>query len=188
MANKTIWGIHTMDDPLFLNQNLIAIGWEEMGNLANIDVSRDAYKEKYIAVYPNAKKGSIATSAGMLYRFACEVQEGDYIVFPSKIDRKINIGIIESAYYYDSTTTTYPHRRSVKWLKSLPRTAFSQGALHEVGSALSFFQVKNYGSDGVGAYIDDQIHEFSDYLLCCFAKLSINTLYLNRVKSILAFL
>ena len=137
MANKTIWGIHTMDDPLFLNQNLIAIGWEEMGNLANIDISRDAYKEKYIAVYPNAKKGSIATSAGMLYRFACEVQEGDYIVFPSKIDRKINIGIIESAYYYDSTTTTYSHRRSVKWLKSLPRTAFSQGALHEVGSALS---------------------------------------------------
>ena len=28
-ANKTVWGIHTMDDPLFLNQNLIAIGWEE---------------------------------------------------------------------------------------------------------------------------------------------------------------
>ena len=21
-ANKTVWGIHTMDDPLFLNQNL----------------------------------------------------------------------------------------------------------------------------------------------------------------------
>ena len=28
-ANKTVWGIHTMDDPLFLNQNLIAIGWED---------------------------------------------------------------------------------------------------------------------------------------------------------------
>ena len=51
-ANKTVWGIHTMDDPLFLNQNLIAIGWEEMGNLSAINTSRDAYKEKYIAVYP----------------------------------------------------------------------------------------------------------------------------------------
>ena len=28
-ANKTVWGIHTMDDPLFLYQYLIAIGWEE---------------------------------------------------------------------------------------------------------------------------------------------------------------
>lgn len=35
-ANKTVWGIHTMDDPLFLNQNLIAIGWEEMGDLSVI--------------------------------------------------------------------------------------------------------------------------------------------------------
>ena len=47
-ANKTVWGIHTMDDPLFLNQNLIAIGWEEMGDLSAISTSRDAYKEKYI--------------------------------------------------------------------------------------------------------------------------------------------
>ena len=56
-VNRTVWGIHTMDDPLFLNQNLIAIGWDDMGNLADISASRDAYKEKYIAVYPNAKKG-----------------------------------------------------------------------------------------------------------------------------------
>ena len=79
-ANKTVWGIHTMDDPLFLNQNLIAIGWEGMGNLSSIIASRDAYKEKYSAVYPDAKKGSIATSAGMLYRFVHEVQEGEYCI------------------------------------------------------------------------------------------------------------
>ena len=89
-----------MDDSLFLNQEYpIAIGWDEMGNLADISASRDAYKEKYMAVYPNAKKGSVATSSGMLYRFVHEVQEGDYIVFPSKIDRKINIGYIESSYF-----------------------------------------------------------------------------------------
>lgn len=154
-ANKTIWGIHTMNDLLFLNQNLIAIGWEEMGNLSGINASRDAYKEKYIEIYPNAKKGSVATSAGMLYRFACEIQEGDYVVFPSKIDRKINLGIIESAYFYDGTAAPYPNRRRVKWLKHLPRTAFSQGALHEVGSALSFFQVKNYADEYLKALDSD---------------------------------
>ena len=142
-VGKKIWGIHTMDDPLFLNQNLVAIGWEEMGDLLKICPSRNAYKEQYLSVYPDAKKGSVATSAGMLYRFVCEVQEGDYIVFPSKIDRKINIGVIESSYFYDDKATLYPNRRKVKWLKHLPRTAFSQGALYEVGSALSFFQVQN---------------------------------------------
>ena len=163
-ANKTVWGIHTMDDPLFLNQNLIAIGWEEMGDLSAIRTSRDAYKEKYIAAYPDAKKGSIATSAGMLYRFVHEVQEGNYVVFPSKIDRKINIGVVESAYFYEATAAMYPNRRKVKWLKHLPRTAFSQGALHEVGSALSFFQVKNYADEIIEATRDFILKELSKNL------------------------
>jgi len=32
----------------------------------------------------------------------------------------------------------------VKWLKHVPRTSFSQGALYETGSAMSFFQIRNY--------------------------------------------
>lgn len=66
-ANKTVWGIHTMDDPLFLNQNLIAIGWEGMGNLSSIIASRDAYKEKYSAVYPDAN------CQGLFYQIQKEV-------------------------------------------------------------------------------------------------------------------
>ena len=145
--NVKIWGIHTMDDSLFLNQNIIAIGWDAIGDLSRIEPTREAYKNEYIRAYPNAKKGSVATGAGMLYRFSCEMQKGDYIVFPSKIDRKINIGIVESDYFHDDAAAMYPNQRKVKWLRHLPRTAFSQGALYEVGSALSFFQVKNYSDE-----------------------------------------
>lgn len=145
--NVKIWGIHTMDDSLFLNQNIIAIGWDAIGDLSRIEPTREAYKNEYIRTYPNAKKGSVATGAGMLYRFSCEMQKGDYIVFPSKIDRKINIGMVESDYFHDDAAAMYPNQRKVKWLKHLPRTAFSQGALYEVGSALSFFQVKNYSDE-----------------------------------------
>ena len=52
-----------------------------------------------------AKKGSIASGAGMLYRFAHEVAVGDYIVFPSKIDCQINIGIVEGGYEYHPKRT-----------------------------------------------------------------------------------
>lgn len=145
--NARIWGIHTMDDSLFLNQNIIAIGWDAIGDLSRIEPTREAYKNEYIRAYSNAKKGSVATGAGMLYRFSCEMQKGDYVVFPSKIDRKINIGIVESDYFHDDAAAMYPNQRKVKWLRHLPRTAFSQGALYEVGSALSFFQVKNYSDE-----------------------------------------
>ena len=58
-------------------------------------------------VYPNAKKGAIPTSSGLLYRFMYEMQVGDYVVFPSKSDRKINIGIVESDYIYEPTALEY---------------------------------------------------------------------------------
>lgn len=150
MAN-TVWGIHTQDSYLFLNENVIAIGWKKFGDLRAIEPTREAFKEHYEKSFPEVKKGSIATCAGMLYRFLYEVQIGDYVVFPSKNDRKINIGIIEGEYEYVPDAAEYVQQRKVKWLKHLPRTYFSQGALYEVGSALSFFVVKSYADEYLDA-------------------------------------
>lgn len=36
-------------------------------------------------------------------------------------------------------------------MKHLPRTAFSQGALYEIGSAMSFFSVRNYADEFLAA-------------------------------------
>ena len=146
-----VWGIHTKDDHLFLVDNRIAIGWKPIGDLSKIEATRAAFKDKYIEVYPNAKKGAIPTSSGMLYRFMYEMQVGDYVVFPSKSDRKINIGIVESDYIYEPTALEYVQQRKVKWIKHLPRTAFSQGALYEIGAVMSFFAVKNYADEFITA-------------------------------------
>ena len=148
--DKTIWGIHAKDEQLFLKGNMIAIGWQAMGDLSKIDASREVFKVKYEETYPDAKKGSIATSAGMLYRFCYEAKPGDYVVFPSKFNREVNIGIIEGDYVY-KPQTEFGNTRTVKWLKHLPRTAFSQGALYEIGSAMTFFSVKNYADEFMGA-------------------------------------
>ncbi len=149
MANEEIriWGIHTTDEALFLHDNIIAIGWKEFWDCSKLEPTREAYKNHYIASYPNGKKGAVATSAGMLYRFVHEMKAGDYVVFPSKSDRKINIGLVESDFIYNPTADLYVQQRKVKWLKHLPRTAFSQGALYELGSAMSFFLIKNYADE-----------------------------------------
>lgn len=148
---KRIWGIHTKDDNMFLQKDVIAIGWKSMGDLSKIDANREAFKEHYMKVYPNAKKGSVANCAGMLYRFAHEVHSGDYVIYPSKIDRMINIGTVESEYFYEEDAVEYVQQHKVKWLKHLPRTVFSQGALYEVGSAMTFFAVKNYADEYLAA-------------------------------------
>ena len=146
-----VWGIHTMDDELFLKENVIAIGWKEIGDLSSIEQTREAFRENYEKTYPDAKKGSIATSAGMLYRFCCEAKPGDFVVFPSKGDRHINIGNIVGNYEYCEAHYEYVQTRKVKWLKHLPRTYFSQGALYEIGAAMTFFMIKNYADEFLAA-------------------------------------
>lgn len=186
MEEKKIWGIHTQNDNLFLNKDLIAIGWRDFGDLSKVEANRDAFKAHYIEAYPDAKKGQIANGAGMLYRFIHEVQIGDYVVFPSKTDRKINIGTVEGDYFFEDNDGEYVQRRKVKWLKHIPRLSFSQGALYEVGSAMSFFSVKNYADEflsalekdfkktissddvedeSVGATADDIVESTKDFIL-----------------------
>ncbi|MGM9615391.1 MAG: restriction endonuclease [Oscillospiraceae bacterium] len=146
-----VWGIHARNESLFLHQRKMAIGWHSFGDLRTIEATREAFKRKYIEIFPDAKKGSIPTSSGMLYRFIHEIRMGDYIIYPSKSDRMVNIGIVTGEYTFVADAAEYVHQRSVKWLKHLPRTAFSQGALYEIGSAMSLFAVKNYADEFLAA-------------------------------------
>ena len=153
-TEPTVWGIHSRDDGLFRHENRIAIGWAEMGDLAKIPNSRDAFKARFAQVYPDSKKAAIPTGAGMLYRFTHEVNLGDYVVYPSKEDRKINIGIVEGGYTFDPVHH-YSHQRKVKWLKHISRDLFSPAALYEVGSAMTFFSVKSFASEFLSALSPD---------------------------------
>lgn len=154
--NKTtetnLWGIHagkTGDaDTLFLKKNCVAVGWAKMGDLALLKPDRDAFKARVTEVYPEKKPGAIPNNAGQLFRFVHEMKLGDIVVYPSKRDRKVHLGRVEGNYTYNpKTEPSYPHVRSVKWLREVHRTQFSQGALYEIGSAMSLFLVKNFADE-----------------------------------------
>jgi len=156
MAERTIWGIHggrSGDaDALFLKKNHVGLGWGKLGDLSKLESSREAFKNAVADAYPGKKPGAIPNNAGQLLRFTYEVKKDDLIVYPSKQDRLIHIGEVTGPYKYDPALEPgYPHLRPVRWLKAVPRIKFSQGALYEVGSAMSFFQVKNYAEEYTAA-------------------------------------
>lgn len=159
MSNEiAVWGIHnTNNERLLLDDGVIAIGWSEVGDLAKIKANREDYYKVYSKTYPNKSKQSIAGSAGQLYRFVNEAKIGDYVIYPTKFNRMINIGRIEGEYFFDSKESEYKQKRKVKWLKKLPRSEFSQGALYEIGSFLSFFRVKHYAEEFIKAIYDKKI-------------------------------
>lgn len=160
MSEVTLWGIHAGQSvdvaSLFRKKKLIAIGWSNLGNLKVLTSTRDAFKEAVAQAYPEYKPGAIPVNAGTLYKFVHEMSVGELVIYPSRIDRMVNIGRVEGEYRYDpSVDAVHPHIRTVKWLKSLPRTKFSQGALHEIGSAITLFQVRNFADEFLAALRDE---------------------------------
>lgn len=147
-----MWGMHagkTGDaDSLFLKRNVIGLGWPQITDLSLLAANREAFRAVMAEAYPQAKPGAIPVSAGQLYRFVHEMQPGDLVVYPSKRDRVIHIGRVVGPYRYDpSDEPGYPHQRTVTWLKAVPRTSMSQGALYEIGSAMSLFQIRNFAEE-----------------------------------------
>lgn len=151
-TDPNLWGIHggkTGDaESLFLKKDCVALGWSKLGDLTKLRADRDSFKASVAEAYPDKKPAAIAQSAGQLFRFVHEMKPGDIIAYPSKRDRQVHLGRVEGDYVFDSKTEPgYPNVRKVKWIRAVPRTLFSQGALYEIGSALSLFLVKNYADE-----------------------------------------
>src|SRR6266542_3556349 len=119
MAEPTLWGMHagrTGDaDTLFLQHNVIAVGWQDFGDLS-AHKTREQYRDHYAKVYPQSKLQGVATSAGQLYRFVREMKVGDLVVYPSRATREVHIGRVTGEYQYrPDSHAHYPNQRPVQW-------------------------------------------------------------------------
>lgn len=153
---RPIWGIH-MDrgfETRPILEGFIAIGWSAVGNLSKLSASREAFKKAVIVTYPNMKPGAVPVIAGTLYKFANETQKGDLVIYPSKVDRMVNLGVIQSDYQFHPSDDGMgcPNRRSIRWTGQIARPGFSQSALHEIGSAVTLFAVKNNAEEFMAAF------------------------------------
>ena len=146
-----VWGVHAVQalaDQVYLTKNLIGIGWHVVGDLRQLPPTREGFKARVSSLYPNKKPGYVINAASQLFRFVHEMKPSNYVVYRSKFDRQIHIGTIEGEYLYDPhLLPENPNLRPVKWLGAYPVTSFSQGALYELGSALTLFQIKNYAHE-----------------------------------------
>ena len=141
------WGIHNNSPEIdFVDDGFVALGWDRIAtdarDLAN---DRDALKAELRHHYPHKNERAVGAWAGIFVRFVHEAQTGDVVVHPHKEEKTINIGRIAGPYEYAANAPTRRHRRQVTWLNTgVPRDAFTQEALWEIGSTLTFFGIRNH--------------------------------------------
>ena len=98
----------------FLNQNLIAIGWN-LGDLSDKSSNEiiELFKNKYLDT----------RSAKQVVRFVQDINIGDYVITSDNESKIYYLGIITSSYYYshkirgfDSSGDFYSDIRDVEWI------------------------------------------------------------------------
>lgn len=153
---RTIWGIHNDRKEIDPAQDkAVRIGWDEIGDLSELEPSREAFKSAFAQARPEAGDGAIPVWAGTLYRFVHKIKVGDLIVCPDKKTRTIRIGQVSGPYEHRSEYPFYRNVRPVEWLAvDVPRDELSLSAQNEISSKTTLFEILT-GSEEVEALIDE---------------------------------
>lgn len=142
--NFRIWmvragqGSYLIED--FLQQGIIAIGWNDLGPL---DPTLDYYelKEQFREAYPEDSDGRVNQCVGQIWRFLHEFNIRDKVVSYDSSGREYFLGTVESEYLYDETMEYY-HYRKVSWLSDgTDRDVLSPEAKNTLGSISTIFEL-----------------------------------------------
>ena len=96
----------------FYKRGVMAIGWDEIGDLS-LFKNKSEIKEIMKKIYnPNL---SYKNAAHATWQFANEMKVGDIIFVKKGRSQLIGRGIVTSDYFYDFEASEYNHIRTVKW-------------------------------------------------------------------------
>ena len=134
-------GKHGEQEQGALENNVVTIGWNELPDLSEVKTKSELVK-LYRQVHPDAEKAPAANHVSQIWQFVHEIQKGDLVALPMKTRSGIEIGQIEGEYEYKALTDDIKHIRPVKWLRTIPRSAFDQDILYSLGSLRTVCGIK----------------------------------------------
>ncbi len=132
-----------------IKNNFVAIGWNFTGDLNRYSDFDDLKQSILQNTDYNSSPALAGNNAGQLYRFAHEMQEGDYVLSPLG-KGEYAVGVV-GKYFYDtnpSGTCPYYNRREVKWLdKTLCKDDMSTSLAYGLGSSLTIYSLDKYSKE-----------------------------------------
>ena len=98
----------------FQRKGIIAIGWDDLGDLRAFDERMDIHQRlREILDTENPYNNSLAC-----HQFAHEMQPGDHVLVKQGRTLLLGHGVIESDYEFEETRPEFRHVRRVKWQKT----------------------------------------------------------------------
>jgi len=129
---------YLIDD--FIAKQIIAIGWNELGDLTEV-TTLEQIKSMLRQAYPNAGDGQINMHASQIQRFRTEITAGQPVVTYNPGERVYWIGEVTSDYTFDPDLTDYHHLRRVRWERKRNRDELTPATRNSLGAISTIFRI-----------------------------------------------
>lgn len=145
-TRNTIWMVRagqgaTFID-LFLENDIVAIGWAALGQLPE-GASRQDLSDRVSSTWPNYKKGKVAIVAGQIFRFLNEIATGDGVMTYDPGRRIYHLGTILSEPAFDDSRDDLPRYRKVRWDSEISRDDISITTRNTLGAISTLFKLSD---------------------------------------------
>ena len=155
-------GSYMWDD--FYKRGVMAIGWNEIGDLS-LFKNKSEIKEAMKTIYgPNL---SYQNATHATWQFANEMKVGDIIFVKKGRSQLIGRGIVTSDYFYDSEAEEYNHIRTVNWTHHGEWSYPGKAAMKTLTDVTPYIDVveklKNIFDDGTSEDVEEVEKSYSSY-------------------------
>ena len=120
---------------LCINEGIMCIGWDALGDLSHYS-SREDMRKEIKKHYPT--DGSAINDSLAVWQFSHEMKPGDIVFAKKGKDQIIGRGIVESDYMFDSARTEFKNIRKVKWTNIGEWTSDDRHAIKTLTNVTSF--------------------------------------------------
>ena len=144
----TLWliraGSRGEHEQKFLDEGRSYVAWEGL----DVDLAALHDRQSLIAAmaerYPEEKPKALINWSAQVWAFGRDMEEGDWVVMPSKLQSGIYFGAVASDYHFEpKSPNPYFHWRSINWFSGLiPRSAFPQDLLYSFGAFLTICRIQ----------------------------------------------
>ncbi len=144
----------------FLQANLVAIGWGEVGEITP-SLPDDEISRRFSELWPREKPATRRTWSGQVKRFHREIEVEDTVVTYDPETRLYHLGDIQSSAEIRVRSVDDQDRhefvRDVVWTGQCPRDGLSIGTRNTLGSSLTLFQVSGSAAEELLEYSSERL-------------------------------
>ncbi|MEZ5727465.1 MAG: restriction endonuclease [Burkholderiaceae bacterium] len=103
---------------------------------------REHFSEAVRKDNPSLSPAKVASAAGQVYRFVCELREGDPVVTYNTATRRYAVGRVDGPYgFRPDLLDELPHARAVAWSGEVERDRLSTDSRNALGAFTTIFLV-----------------------------------------------